>query len=383
MRLIDTLELAQGLIRCPSVTPAEGGALDLLAGELTSLGFDCHRLVFEAPDSPPVDNLYARLGNGGPTFCYAGHTDVVPTGDLAAWRCDPFAAEVIDGTLYGRGAVDMKGAIAAFVSALSQFLAARGGDFGGSVSLLITGDEEGPAVNGTRKVLDWMTERGEPIDACLVGEPTSGTAIGDTVKVGRRGALNARLTVMGVQGHAAYPQLADNPVHRLIAMLQALTAEPLCQGSAHFEPTSLQVTSVDVGNRATNVIPAEARAVFDVRFSDKHDSASVVRWVRERLDAAGGRYELDLRVSGESFLCPPGSFRDLIANAVEGVVGRPPVLGTGGGTSDARFIKDHCPVAELGLSNATAHQVDERVGLEDLARLTAIYRAVLDGYFPA
>ena len=382
MRLIDPIDLARRLIRCPSITPTEGGALDLLETELEALGFTCHRLVFEAPESAPVDNLYARLGAVGPNFCYAGHTDVVPTGDPAAWRCDPFAAEEIDGHIYGRGAVDMKGAIAAFLAALSGFLDKRGANFGGSLSLLITGDEEGPAVNGTRKVLDWMTTRGETIDACLVGEPTSSQRLGDTVKVGRRGALNARLTVSGVQGHAAYPHLADNPVHHLVRMLNGLTAEPLCPGSDHFEPTSLQVTSVDVGNTATNVIPREARAVFDVRFSDNHDSASVERWVRQRLDTVGADYDLDIRVSGESFLCPPGPFRDLVAAAVEHVVGEAPLLGTGGGTSDARFIKDHAPVAELGLLNATAHQVDEQVRLEDLRKLTAIYEAVLDGYFP-
>ncbi len=383
MAVLDSLDLARRLIRCPSVTPAEGGALDLLQAALEGLGFHCRRLAFTAAGTPDVDNLYARLGTSGPNFCYAGHTDVVPPGDPAAWRCDPFAAVVADGWLYGRGAVDMKGAIAAYLGALSRFLAARGPDFGGSLSLLITGDEEGPAVNGTRKVLDALAEEGETLDACLVGEPTSNERLGDMVKIGRRGALNARLTVTGVQGHSAYAHLADNPVHRLVAMLARLIGEPLDEGSAHFPPTSLQVTTVDVGNPVTNVIPAAATAGFDVRFSDRHTNASVERWLRERLDAVGGDYELRVRVSGESFLSPPGPLSNLIVRAVAGVTGTVPELGTSGGTSDARFLKDHAPVAELGLLNATAHKVDERVSVDDLDALGRIYQAVLDGYFAA
>jgi succinyl-diaminopimelate desuccinylase len=383
MAALDSLDLARRLIRCPSVTPAEGGALDLLQEALEGLGFRCRRLVFSEAGTPDVDNLYARLGAGGRNFCYAGHTDVVPPGDPAAWTHDPFAAELEDGWLYGRGAVDMKGAIAAYLAALSRFLEARGAEFGGSLSLLITGDEEGPAVNGTRKALAALARDGERLDACLVGEPTSAERLGDTVKIGRRGALNARLRVTGVQGHSAYAHLADNPVHRLLAMLTRLTGEPLCQGSDHFQPTSLQVTTVDVGNPATNVIPREATAGFDVRFSDRHTSATVERWLRERLDAVGGDYELTVRVSGESFLSPPGPLSELIAGAVAEVTGRPPELGTTGGTSDARFIKDHAPVAELGLLNATAHKVDERVSLDDLESLGRIYQGVLDGYFAA
>jgi len=380
---LDSIDLARQLIHCPSVTPEEGGALDLLQAVLDGLGFRCRRLVFAEPGTPDVDNLYARFGAAGPNLCYAGHTDVVPPGDPAAWSHDPFAAELADGWLYGRGAVDMKGAIAAYLGALSRFLAARGADFGGSLSLLITGDEEGPAVNGSRKVLDALAKEGESFDACLVGEPTSDQRLGDTVKIGRRGALNARLRVFGVQGHSAYAHLADNPVHRLVAMLARLTGEPLCQGSDHFQPTSLQVTTVDVGNPATNVIPAQATAGFDVRFSDRHSSATVERWVRERLDQVGGDYELDVRVSGESFLSPPGAFSKVVAGAVAQVTGTAPVLGTSGGTSDARFLKDHAPVAELGLLNATAHKVDERVSLEDLDALGRIYQAVLDRFFAA
>ena len=381
MAVLDSLDLARRLIRCPSVTPEEGGALDLLQEVLEGLGFRCRRMVFSDAGTPDVDNLYARLGEAGANFCYAGHTDVVPPGDPAAWRHDPFAAELADGWLYGRGAVDMKGAIAAYLGAVSRFLDARGPDFGGSLSLLITGDEEGPAVNGTRKMLHALAQEGETLDACLVGEPTSNERLADMVKIGRRGALNARLTVSGVQGHSAYAHLADNPVHRLVTMLARLTGEPLDEGSGHFQPTSLQVTTVDVGNPATNVIPAKAAAGFDVRFSDRQTSASVERWVRERLDAVGGDYELLVRVSGESFLCPPGPLSDLIVRAVTSVTGEAPELGTSGGTSDARFIKDHAPVAELGLMNATAHKVDERVSLDDLSALGRIYEAVLDGTF--
>jgi len=381
MAVIDSLDLARRLIRCPSVTPEEGGALDLLQDVLEGLGFRCRRMVFSDAGTPNVDNLYARLGEAGPNFCYAGHTDVVPPGDPVAWRHDPFAAELEDGWLYGRGAVDMKGAIAAYVGAVSRFLDVRGPDFGGSLSLLITGDEEGPAVNGTRKMLDALAGEGETLDACLVGEPTSNERLADMVKIGRRGALNARLTVGGVQGHSAYAHLADNPVHRLVAMLARLTGEDLDQGSEHFQPTSLQVTTVDVGNPATNVIPGEATAGFDVRFSDRHTSQSVERRLRERLDSVGGDYDLRVRVSGESFLTPPGPLSDLIGRAVASVTGQPPELGTTGGTSDARFIKDHAPVAELGLLNATAHKVDERVSLDDLDALGRIYQAVLDGTF--
>ena len=384
----DPLELSRALIRCPSVTPAEGGALDLLERVLGGLGFACHRLPFSEPGGAPVDNLYARLGADGEAFCYAGHTDVVPVGDPADWRVEPFAGAVRGEELIGRGAVDMKGAIAAFVAAVAGFLEARGGDFDGSISLLITGDEEGPAINGTRKVLAWLAERGERLDACLVGEPTSDRRLGDTVKIGRRGSLSGRLSVHGTQGHVAYPQLADNPVHHLVRMLNAVASEPLDAGSAHFPPSSLQITSVDVGNPTGNLIPAKATADFNVRFNDSFTGAGVEAWVRERFDSAldadkGARYELATRLSGESFLCPPGPLSDLVSNAVEAVSGHTPALGTTGGTSDARFIKDHCPIVELGLINATAHKVDERVGLADLRNLGAIYRAVLDGYFPS
>lgn len=384
---LDPVELTRSLIRCPSVTPHEGGALDLLERALSGLGFACHRLRFAEPGTAEVDNLYARLGPAGPNFCYAGHTDVVPAGAPKAWTADPFAAELVGGEVVGRGAVDMKGALACFVAAAARFLARRGPVFGGAISLLITGDEEGEAINGTRKVLDWLEAREERLDACLVGEPTSNERLADMVKIGRRGSLTGRLVVTGTQGHTAYPQLADNPAHHLVRMLAAVTGEPLDTGSAHFPPSSLQVTTIDIGNPTGNVIPAQARASFNVRFNDRHSGADVEAWLRARFDRAidvsrGARYDLEVRIAGESFLCPPGPLSDLVCDAVARVTGVRPELGTTGGTSDARFIKDHCPLAELGLRNATAHKVDERVSLADLRDLTAIYEAVLDAYFP-
>ncbi len=378
---LDCIDLTRRLIRCPSVTPAEGGALDLLQEVLEGLGFTCHRLIFSEPGTADVDNLYARLGAKGANFCYAGHTDVVPVGDPADWSADPFGGELHDGWVYGRGAVDMKGSVAAFVSALAGFLGRRGTDFGGSISLLITGDEEDMAINGTRKVLGWLAERGERLDACLVGEPTSNERLGDMVKIGRRGSLTARLTVRGIQGHTAYPHLADNPLHHLVRMLGALTGEALDGGSQFFPPSSLQLTTIDVGNTASNVIPAQATAAFNIRFNELHSGAGLERWLRETLDATGGDYELAVRVSGESFVCPPGPLSDLMADAIRAAAGLETELGTTGGTSDARFIKHHAPVAELGLLNATAHKVDERVSVSDLEQLAAIYGAVLDGYF--
>lgn len=379
----NVVELSQQLIRCPSITPIEGGALALLEKILTGLGFTCHRMTFSDTGIPDVENLYARLGDTGPNFCYAGHTDVVPAGDAAAWKVDPFGGEIIDGVLYGRGAVDMKGSIACFVTALASFLEKRGRDFGGSISFLITGDEEDICINGTRKVLKWMAEQGETLDCCLVGEPTSNARLGDMIKIGRRGSMNGKLTVYGTQGHTAYPQLADNPIHSLVRMLHAISTEPLDDGSAHFPPTSLQITSVDVGNPVTNVIPADAKAMFNIRFNDLYSSETVHEWVRERLDRTGSRYDLDFKVSGESFLSMPGPFSDLVAASVVEVMQQEPELGTTGGTSDARFIKDFCPVAELGLLNDTAHKVDEQVPLSDLTELEAIYGGILEGYFKA
>jgi len=379
--VIDPIELARNLIRCPSVTPAEAGALDLLQARLEVLGFACHRLRFSEPGTEEVDNLYARLGTAGQNFCFAGHTDVVPVGDADAWSVDPFEAVVVKGNVFGRGAADMKGAVAAFVAAAARFIAARGVGFGGSISLLITGDEEGPGVNGTVKVLDWLAGRGERLDACLVGEPTNPRELGDMVKIGRRGSLNATLTVDGVQGHTAYPHLADNPVHRLVQMLDAVTRDALDDGSEFFEPSTVQVTTIDVDNPATNVIPGRARATMNIRYNDRHDSDAIVRWMRQRFDVAGERYTLDVKVSGDSFLTPPGPLSDLVCAAVERVAGRRPSLGTAGGTSDARFIKDHCPVVEFGLVGATMHKIDECAAIGDILGLTEIYHAVLDGFF--
>ena len=380
--LAHPLDLARALIRCPSVTPADAGALDVLQEALESLGFRCTRLPFEEDGAARVDNLYARIGAAEPNLCYAGHTDVVPVGDPAGWTVDPFAAEVVDGVLYGRGASDMKAGIAAFVAACARFLAERGPDFGGSLSLLITGDEEGVGVNGTRKVLGWLEERGERLTDCLVGEPTNPTRLGDMIKIGRRGSLVGYLTVRGTQGHTAYPQLADNPIDRLLAMLGAITAAPLDQGTGHFQPSSVVVSTIDVGNPATNVIPATARAAFNIRFNDLHTQASLGKWLRERFDAVGGDYELRTQDNGEAFLCPPGRLAAIVADAAERVTGHRPEMSTSGGTSDARYIHRACACAEFGLVGATMHKADERQAVADIEALAEIYKGVLDAYFP-
>jgi succinyl-diaminopimelate desuccinylase len=379
--VVDPVELARDLIRCPSVTPAEGGAIALLSARLESLGFACHRLKFSAPGTPDVENLYARLGTGKPHFCFAGHSDVVPVGDAGGWTRPPFGAELVDGMVYGRGAADMKGAIAAFVAAASRFLGARGDGFKGSISLLITGDEEGPSINGTRKVLEWLKGRGETLDACLVGEPTNPTRLGEAIKIGRRGNLYATLTVLGTQGHTAYPDLADNAAHRIVRMLGSMVSEPLDRGSEHFQPSTLQVATIDVGNPAGNIVPGRASARINIRFNDRHTPQSLEAWLKRHCDAVGGKYELAVELSGPVFLTPPGPLSALIADAVERHTGLKPSLGTAGGTSDARFIKDYCPVAEFGLVGQTMHKVDERVPVADLERLVAIYQTILEGYF--
>jgi succinyl-diaminopimelate desuccinylase len=379
---IDPVELARALIRRPSVTPADAGALDVLQRALEDLGFECRRLPFGEAAADRIDNLYAAIGEtNGRNFCFAGHTDVVPVGSVEQWTREPFGAVLDDGMLYGRGAVDMKGAIACFAAAAARFLARRGPRFGGRISLLITGDEEGAGVNGTKRVLKWLAANGERLDACLVGEPTNPTRLGEMIKIGRRGSLSGRLTVHGVQGHSAYPHLADNPVHRLLRMLHAAISEPLDDGSVHFQPSSLQVTSIDVGNPASNVIPAEAKAMFNIRFNDRHRSTDIEAWLRHRFDAVGGRYDLTIAVSGESFLTPPSALAELVADAAQQVLGARPEFSTTGGTSDARFIKDYCPVAEFGLTGQTMHKVDERVSVADLASLAGVYEAVLDRYF--
>ncbi|MSO53957.1 MAG: succinyl-diaminopimelate desuccinylase [Rhodospirillales bacterium] len=379
---IDPVELARRLIRCQSVTPTDDGALDVLQTTLTSLGFSCHRVPF-GEGAARVDNLYARLGTASPNFCFAGHTDVVPVGDAAGWKIPPFEARIDGGRLYGRGASDMKAAVACFAVAAERFTAKRGRDFPGSITLLITGDEEGQGINGTAKVLEWMRRQGETIDACLTGEPTNPTTLGEMIKIGRRGSLNAKLTVIGTQGHAAYPDRADNPIPRLLAMLTALSAEPLDRGNAHFQASTLVVTTVDVGNATTNVIPAKARAGFNIRFNDMHSGASLTKWIRQRLDAVGGRYELDIAVSGESFLTPPGRLSEVVAGAIQQVTGKTPELSTTGGTSDSRFIKDVCPVLDFGMVGQTMHQTNENVAVADVEALARIYEAVLDRYFAA
>ncbi|HUK59133.1 MAG TPA: succinyl-diaminopimelate desuccinylase [Stellaceae bacterium] len=377
----DPVALAKRLIAAPSVTPDDKGAIAILAGALEALGFRCETVEFSESGTAPILNLYARLGGAGRNFCFAGHTDVVPPGDIAAWSVDPFTGAIKGGMLYGRGAADMKSALAAMVAACARFLDTRGRNFGGSLSFLVTGDEEADAINGTRKLLDWLAQKGERLDACVVGEPTSAEAFGDMVKIGRRGSLNGFLTVHGVQGHTAYPDLADNAAHRLVAMLAALTATPLDEGTEHFPPSNLQISTIDIANRATNVIPATARAVFNVRFNDRWTSATVERWARQILDKAGGRYELQIKVSGESFLVPPGEVSQILAAAIEDVLGRKPVLSTTGGTSDARFIHRACPVAEFGLLNATAHKVDEHVPCSEIEQLAAIYHNALERFF--
>jgi succinyl-diaminopimelate desuccinylase len=378
------LPLARALIGRASVTPVDAGALDVLSEALTDLGFTCHRLTFAEEGTDPVDNLYARRGVGGPCFGYAGHTDVVPPG--AGWTlADPFAAEVVDGELVGRGAADMKGGIACFVAAVARLLAE--GEPKGSIAFLITGDEEGPAINGTRKVLEWMEREGERMDICLVGEPTNPDVMGEMAKIGRRGSLNATVVVKGRQGHVAYPHLADNPLHRLSRLTALLLGTPLDEGTPHFQPSSLQLTSIDVGNAAANLIPGRATLKLNIRFNDLHTGASLSDLLREKClracDGDEGLFDLSIAISGESFLTPPGILSDLISNACEAVTGRRPDLSTTGGTSDARFIKNHCPVAEFGLVGRTIHKVDERTSVADMETLTAIYHHMLLSYFGA
>jgi len=370
---IDPLALAQALIRRPSVTPKDAGALDILETVLKELGFVTHRLPFG-----DVDNLYARLGSEAPHFCFAGHTDVVPVGE--GWSADPFGAQIKDGMLYGRGAADMKSAIAAFVAA-----AAKNGKPRGSISLLITGDEEGAAINGTVKLLEWLTARGEKINHCVVGEPTSVGHAGDTLKIGRRGSINFKLMVKGAQGHVGYPQKAKNPIPALAELITQLAIHKLDKGSEHFDPSTLSFTSVDVGNDATNVIPGEARAAFNIRFNDKHTPDSLVNWVKDRAgqiaQQSGCEIDVTAQTSGVSFLTAPGKFTQLISDTVAGITGQAPFFSTSGGTSDARFIKDICPVVELGLAGATMHKADECVSVAEIAALTEIYTALLAAYF--
>jgi succinyl-diaminopimelate desuccinylase len=377
---IDPVRLAQELITRPSVTPHNEGAMEVLTRALEGLGFTCERMAFADQNKPQVENLYARLGTGAPNFCFAGHTDVVPVGE--GWTTEPFKAEIVEGRLYGRGAADMKSAIAAFTAAAAQYIAKHGPPRG-SISLLITGDEEGDAVNGTVKVLERLAARGEKLDACVVGEPTNPTKLGQMIKIGRRGSLSGKLVVYGTQGHSAYPHLADNPIPRIMKMLSALIARPLDDGSAHFQPSTIAITTLDVGNTASNVIPGVARAAFNIRFNDKHSGESLKKWLRETLDASadGGQYDLQVSVSGESFITMPGPLTALVEGAVKSVLGVTPELSTTGGTSDARFIKNACPVCEFGLVGQSMHKADEHCLVADIESLSRIYLTILEGYF--
>lgn len=375
--LDDPIALSQALIRQPTVTPCHDGAQDVLASVLSGMGFRVRRYPFEG-----VDNLFARLGEGSPNICYAGHTDVVPVGDAASWTTDPFGAEIRDGILYGRGACDMKTSIAAFVVATKRYLADHGPPRG-SISLLITGDEEGPGLYGTRRLLPAVIADGERFDHCLVGEPTSEDRIGDIIKNGRRGSLNGVIRAVGKQGHVAYPEKSANPLPYLLDALQKLRTMKLDNGSPGFQPSNLEITTIDVGNTAHNVIPASATAKFNIRFNPNHKGDDLMARISQLIGATKDKVTLttDMRVSGEAFYTDPGKLTDLLVAAVEAETGRRPQLTTGGGTSDARYIKDHCPVAELGVRNEMAHKVDEHVATEDVETLTRIYYRVLASYF--
>ena len=369
---------ARALIQCPSVTPIEGGALEYMAAWAERLGGWSERV-----DRHGTPNLFIKFGNRGATngrhFAFAGHTDVVPVGDEAAWTHPPFGAEIVDGVLYGRGAVDMKSGVACFMGAVEAMLSQRAE--GDAISLIITGDEEGPATDGTRALLDWMAQAGERPDVCIVGEPTNPNALGDSIKIGRRGSVTAYFESTGTQGHVAYPHLADNPVHPLLAVLTALTAEPLDHGTEHFQASSAQVVTFDVGNNADNLIPAKATASVNIRFNDEHSSDSLKAWIDAAVEPHRANVSYRYRISGESFVYPPEAFGALIADVVEEHTGRRPEYSTAGGTSDARFIKDICPVAEFGLVGQTMHKVDERVDVADLEALSAIYASLLQRYF--
>jgi succinyl-diaminopimelate desuccinylase len=380
----DPIAIARDLVRCRSVTPEDGGALGVLQNVLMQAGFTVHRVEFTEPSTPPIENLYARIGTTKPNLVFAGHTDVVPPGNESAWKHPPFAGEVVNDMFYGRGAVDMKGGIAAFVAAALDYLSAHGGKPNGSISLLITGDEESVAVNGTIKLLKWVADRGETFDHCILGEPSNVDAVGDTVKAGRRGSLNGTLVIHGRQGHVAYPERADNPIRGLMPLIAALQA-PLDQGSALFSPSNLEFTSVDVGNPTVNLIPGEARARFNIRFNDCHSQASLKALIEQRAQqAAAGQvhYSFEWQPSNaDVFVTKPGPFTDLAVSAIKEVTGRTPKLSTSGGTSDARFIKYYCPVLEFGLVGQTMHQVDECTPVADLVTLTAVYRRIIERYF--
>ena len=378
---INPIELSQRLIRCPSVTPDEGGALDELQNVLEELGFRCQRLLFSESGTPDVDNLYARLGDRGPNFCFAGHSDVVPPGDRNEWGEDPFSGVVIDGKLFGRGSADMKSAIASFISAVQRYKSNVGEEIPGSISLLITGDEEGPAINGTIKVLDWMSKNNQLIDACIVGEPTNPDHLGQMIKIGRRGSFTGWLTVMGVQGHTAYPHLAENPLSKLVKMLEPLAEEQLDQGTEYFPPTTVAISSIDTGNSATNVIPQKVTASFNIRFNDSRTAEDIEEWLRGHFDSVGGSYQLETACSSNAFITEPGALSEDLISAIKDVVGSSPEMSTTGGTSDARFIRKYCPVVEFGIVGKTMHKINEHVEIKDVELLTDIYTELLDRFF--
>jgi len=377
---IDPVSLTADLVRCPSVTPEEGGAIDLLEQLLEKNGFSCTRIV-----RGQVSNLFAKWGTGknGRVFGFNGHTDVVPVGDLSSWTVDPFGAEIKEGYLYGRGATDMKSGVAAFVASAIDFVNNKPPD--GSIVITITGDEEGEAVDGTVAILDWMKQNGEKIDHCLVGEPTSPSQMGEMMKIGRRGSMNAKITAIGIQGHSAYPDRANNPIVAMVKLLDKLESHQLDVGTEHFDPSTLAITSVDTGNKASNVIPAVTKAAVNIRFNDSHSGSSLVSWLKDEIEKVSAEYgikfETDFKISGESFITPPGELSDLISEAVKKELGVTPKLSTTGGTSDARFIKDMCPVTEFGLVGKTMHAVDEKVETKQINQLKEIYYRILEAYF--
>jgi len=377
---IDPVSLTADLVRCPSVTPEEGGAIDLLEQLLEKNGFSCTRIV-----RGQVSNLFAKWGTGknGRVFGFNGHTDVVPVGDLSSWTVDPFGAEIKEGYLYGRGATDMKSGVAAFVASAIDFVNNKPPD--GSIVITITGDEEGEAVDGTVAILDWMQQNDEKIDHCLVGEPTSPSQMGEMMKIGRRGSMNAKITATGTQGHSAYPDRANNPIVAMVKLLDKLESHQLDVGTEHFDPSTLAITSVDTGNKASNVIPAVTKAAVNIRFNDSHSGSSLVSWLKDEIEKVSAEYgikfETDFKISGESFITPPGELSDLISEAVKKELGVTPKLSTTGGTSDARFIKDMCPVTEFGLVGKTMHAVDEKVETKQINQLKEIYTQILEAYF--
>ena len=378
---IDPIELSQRLIRCPSVTPVEGGALDELQGVLEILGFKCKRLLFSENGTPDVDNLYARIGTSGPNFCFAGHSDVVPPGQFSEWNGDPFSGIITDGKLYGRGSSDMKSAIASFVAAAQRYIDETGNKLPFSISLLITGDEEGPAINGTIKVLKWMEENDENIDCCVVGEPTNPDFLGGMAKIGRRGSFTGWLTVYGTQGHTAYPHLADNPLSRMVKMLGPLSEEKLDEGTQYFPPSTVAIAAIDTGNTASNVIPNQATATFNIRFNDSKTGQEIEDWLRRIFNKVGGEFDLKTACSSDAFITEPGPLTEDLLASVKEVTGVFPELSTTGGTSDARFIRKYCPVIEFGGVGKTMHKINEHVEVEDVKILSNIYYVLLKRFF--